>query len=202
MRYAVTITPDSGAFVVTFPDVPEAITYGDTVEEALSRAPDALMTIFDAFMKDRRDIPAPTASTKDHAVELPSLETTKIELYRTMRAAGVGKAELAKRLNWHMPQVDRVLDVHHGSKLDQIEAAFEALGKRLSIIVQDGPRAATRAGEVSLRASSPHHSVARRTVPRVHGAIIESAARERRGRRVHSRATGTRVRARKAAKKR
>lgn len=139
MRYPVTLTPDDGAIVVTFPDVPEAISYGDTIDEALSRASDALMTIFDAFMKDRRDIPEPSVGKGATSIELPSLEAVKIALYRTMRATGVNKSELARRLKWHLPQVDRVLDVHHGSQLDQIEAAFGALGKRLVVSIEDRP---------------------------------------------------------------
>ena len=136
MRYPVTITPDDGQFSVTFPDVPEAVTFGETRDEALERAPDALLTIFDAFMKDRRDLPAPSETTGD-AIELPALESAKIELYRAMRVGNVGKAELARRLDWHLPQVDRVLRVKHGSQLDQMEAAFAALGKKLVLTVVD-----------------------------------------------------------------
>lgn len=136
MRYPVRITPDDGQFTVTFPDVREAVTFGETREEALERAPDALLTIFDAFMKDRRDIPAPSVVTGD-GIELPALDTAKIELYRAMRAGKVGKAELAKRLQWHLPQVDRVLRVRHGSQLEQMEAAFAVLGKKLVISVVD-----------------------------------------------------------------
>ncbi len=136
MRYPVRITPDDGQFTVTFPDVREAVTFGETREEALARAPDALLTIFDAFMKDRRDIPAPSVVTGD-GIELPALDTAKIELYRAMRAGKVGKAELARRLKWHLPQVDRVLRVGHGSQLEQMEAAFAVLGKKLVISVVD-----------------------------------------------------------------
>ena len=136
MRYPVTITPDDGQFTVTFPDVPEAVTFGATREEALQRSTDALLTIFDAFMKDRRDIPAPSQTT-DNAIDLPALESAKIELYRAMRAGNIGKAELARRLHWHLPQVDRVLHVKHGSQLDQMEAAFAALGKKLVLTVVD-----------------------------------------------------------------
>jgi antitoxin HicB len=144
MRYPVTLTRDDNhTFMVTFPDVPEAITYGDTREEALARGPDALLTIFDAFMKDRRDIPAPS-STKGLAIDLPAFETAKILLYQGMRVNGVNKTELAKRLNWHLPQVDRVLDVRHGSQFEQIEAAFGALGKRLTVTVEDLPDARAR----------------------------------------------------------
>ena len=95
-----------------------------------------MLTIFDAFMKDRRDIPAPSQTTDD-AIELPGLESAKIELYRAMRAGHIGKAELARRLHWHLPQVDRVLHVKHGSQLDQMEAAFAALGKKLVLTVVD-----------------------------------------------------------------
>jgi antitoxin HicB len=50
-----------------------------------------------------------------------------------MRTAKIGKAELARRMNCHLPQVDRLLDLRHNSRLDQLEAAFRALGRRLSI---------------------------------------------------------------------
>ena len=49
----------------------------------------------------------------------------------------MSKAELARRLNCHMPQVDRLLDLRHASRLDQMEAAFRALGKQLSVDVRD-----------------------------------------------------------------
>ena len=62
-----------------------------------------------------------------------------------MRDAKVGKAELARRLDWHLPQVDRLLAMTHGSKLDQLESAFRAMGKRLVIGVRM-PGRSLRAG--------------------------------------------------------
>jgi hypothetical protein len=56
-----------------------------------------------------------------------------VQIYAAMRAQRVGKAELAKRLNVFLPQVDRLLDVRHGSKMDQLEAAAQALGASLSV---------------------------------------------------------------------
>ena len=50
MRFPVTITPDdNNTFLVTFPDMPGAITHGDTKEEVLARAPEALLTVLDAL---------------------------------------------------------------------------------------------------------------------------------------------------------
>jgi antitoxin HicB len=54
-----------------------------------------------------------------------------------MRAAGIGKAELARRLNCRLPQVDLMLDLRHASRLDQLGAAFRALGKQLCIQIRE-----------------------------------------------------------------
>jgi antitoxin HicB len=54
-----------------------------------------------------------------------------------MRTAKVSKVDLARRLNCHMPQVDRLLDLRHASRLDQLEGAFHALGKQLSVLVSE-----------------------------------------------------------------
>ena len=53
-----------------------------------------------------------------------------------MREQGVGKAELARRLGWHMPQVDRVLDIQHRSRLDMMDAALGAIGRRLHVTTE------------------------------------------------------------------
>ena len=137
-RYPVTLTrDDNDTILVTFPDVPEAVTYGNTSQEALARAADALLTAFDACMKDKRDIPSPSPVKGAPFVDISALESAKIALYRAMREGHVTKAELARRLDWHMPQIDRVLQVRHASRLDQLEAAFAALGKRLEVKVVD-----------------------------------------------------------------
>jgi antitoxin HicB len=126
---------DNETFLVTFPDFPEAHTFGDTKDEALARAVDALATIIDAYIRDRQAIPRPSRVTR-HAVSLPALMTSKVALYEIMRSERIGKAELARRLSWHLPQVDRLLDVHHASRLDQMEVAFEALGRRMLVVVR------------------------------------------------------------------
>jgi antitoxin HicB len=138
MDYPVTLTPDdNGTVLVTFPDVDGAVTFGDTIDEALTRAPDALATILEAYIKDRRPIPPPSTRRTKYRVAVPALVEAKIRLYEAMRAAKVGKAELGRRLDWLLPQVDRLLAMTHGSKLAQLEAAFGALGKRLVVGVED-----------------------------------------------------------------
>lgn len=147
MQYPVRLTEDdNGTVLVEFVDIPEAVTFGDTKEEALARATDALATAVEGYIKNRRPLPAPSRSTGP-LVEVPPMMAAKVALYQTMREHRIGKAELARRLRWHMPQVDRLLDVRHASRLDQMEAGLEAVGKRLSLTIEDAPRtrAQTRA---------------------------------------------------------
>lgn len=138
MRYRVTLEREKGLVNVYFPDVPGAQTFGDDEQEALARAVDALETMFMGLIEYREDIPRPRAPKRgEKTVTLPALTVAKLELYQAMRAAGVGKAELARRLNCHLPQIDRLLNLAHASRLDQLEHAFSALGKRLEIAVQN-----------------------------------------------------------------
>jgi antitoxin HicB len=72
-------------------------------------------------------------------VPLSALGMTKTALHDAMREQGMGRAELARRLRWHLPQVNRVLDLRHASRMEQVEAALAALGLRLIV---DAARAA------------------------------------------------------------
>ena len=64
-----------------------------------------------------------------------ALECAKLGVYQAMTEQGVKKAELARRLGWHMPQVDRLFNLNHASRLDQIEAAARALGCHIEVQV-------------------------------------------------------------------
>jgi antitoxin HicB len=139
LRYPVTLKRDTnGTMRVEFPDVPEANTFGEDADEALIEAVDALESALSLYVEDRRDIPKPSqVKARGKAVILPGLTEAKLALDSTMRANRVGKAELARRLDWHLPQVDRLLDLLHASRLDQLEAAFRVLGKRLAVEIRE-----------------------------------------------------------------
>jgi antitoxin HicB len=115
---------------------PGALSFGADREEHFC-ALDAIETVLIGYVSDRRDIPMPRAGGRGPFVTLPALTEAKLALYTAMRDARVSKAELARRLNWHLPQVDRLLDLRHASRLDQLEAAFRALGKQLSVQVAE-----------------------------------------------------------------
>jgi antitoxin HicB len=125
-----------GGFVVTFPDVPEAITQGEDEEEALLYAVDALETALSFYVDARKPLPVASKPKRGQRTVCPAaLEGAKLGVYQAMTEQGIKKAELARRLGWHMPQVDRLFDVKHASRLDQVEAAARVLGRRLEVRV-------------------------------------------------------------------
>ena len=69
------------------------------------------------------------------AVDLPVQSAAKVGLWNAMITAGWRKSDLARRLAWHMPQVDRLFDMRHASRLEAMEQAAVALGKRIEIRV-------------------------------------------------------------------
>jgi antitoxin HicB len=127
--------PDCGS-TVTFRDVPEAITEGDTREEALLRAEDALESALAMYIAAKEPLPVPSnAEAGEEMVPLSALGMAKTALCDAMRGQDVGRAELARRLRWHLPQVNRVLDPRHASRMEHVEVALAALGFRLVVDV-------------------------------------------------------------------
>ena len=133
--YPVTLTPDdNGTVLVTFEDVPEAITFGADEDEALLQAVDALESALSFYIEARQPLPKPSqARTGQSTVSPSALECAKLGVYQAMTEQGMKKSDLARRLGWHMPQIDRLFDLKHASKFEQIETAAAVLGKRLIV---------------------------------------------------------------------
>lgn len=89
--YAVKLTPDKrdGGYVLTCRDLPEVITQGDTVAEAVTEAADALEEAVAGRIDDKRGIPVPTAKKRDERnVSVPPSLALKAAVYLAVRAAG------------------------------------------------------------------------------------------------------------------
>ena len=136
--YPVTLTPDEadGGFVVTFDDIPEAITQGDTEGEALAAAKDALESALDFYFEDKRAVPAPSKAKRgQNVIELPASLSAKVLLLNEMVTQGVRPAELARRLNTSPQEVNRLTNLRHTTRIDGIAAALQTLGKHLDMRV-------------------------------------------------------------------
>jgi antitoxin HicB len=140
MKYPALFEPaEEGGFVVTFPDVESAITQGEDEQDAREMARDALITMFGYYIRHGKPInpPSQPRGKKYRMIELPAVVALKTELYIAFRASGIRKTELARRMGIPKTTVDRLFDFENHTRLDQIEAAFAALGKRLRIAVED-----------------------------------------------------------------
>ena len=135
LSFPIDLQEDDGGVLATSPDFPELTTFGDDRREALARSVSALEEAIAARMHSNQDVPVPSAG--DVCVALPTLTAVKVILYQGMREQKIGKAELARRLGWHLPQVDRALDVEHHSRLDRMDKALGAIGKRLVVQAQE-----------------------------------------------------------------
>ncbi|MBS0967713.1 antitoxin [Chimaeribacter arupi] len=134
MRYPINLEPCEGGYFVSFPDIPEALTQGDTREEALEMGLDALVTSFDFYFEDNRSVPAPGDITGDF-VEVPLSVAAKVMLLNAFVDAGLTQVELANRMGVKKQEVTRIFDLHHTTKIDTIQKAMSALGKRLELTV-------------------------------------------------------------------
>lgn len=134
MYYPAVIKPDGDGWLVTFPDIPEALSAGSSWEEAVSMAKDALVTALDFYFDDKREIPAPSRVRKGQvAVEVPASVAAKVLLLNEMVKQKVRPADLARRLGTTAQEVSRLTQLSHSTKIDGIELALQALGKRLEL---------------------------------------------------------------------
>lgn len=132
LMYPARVRPDGKGFMVTFRDIPEALTAGDTHEEAIEMAADALATAMDFYFEDKRQVPQPSASKRGEVlIALPASLSAKVLLLNQMLKDKVTPAELARKLHTTPQAVNRIVDLHHATKIDTIAAALDALGKRL-----------------------------------------------------------------------
>ncbi|MPS76569.1 MAG: type II toxin-antitoxin system HicB family antitoxin [Achromobacter sp.] len=133
LTYCYTLTPDTnGTNLIQYPDLPEGASVGEGEQDLVANAADGLEVVLQLHIDARRPIPMPKA-VGDGSVTLGALATAKVLLSNEMVQQGVRKTELARRLGVHNPQVDRLLDLSHSSKIEAIEAAFHNLGRRLDV---------------------------------------------------------------------
>jgi antitoxin HicB len=139
MRYSVVLeTASNGTIIATFPNVPEAHTVGNDEAQALERAPDALETALAIYLDEGRELTRPGRRRKgQRLVALRPMAAAKLAIHQAMRDQGVSQMELARRLRRDPKDVRRLLDLMHRSRLDRLEAALAALGKRLTVEIRD-----------------------------------------------------------------
>lgn len=141
MIYLIDIELDTdGSLLATCKAFPELTTFGKDKAQVWKNALGALEEAIAARIDDGDPLPAPAteAQIKRHKgvwVKLPLMTSLKCMLYSALREAGMNRAELARRLDWHRELVDRLFRLDHASRVDQIEAAFKVLQRDVDVRV-------------------------------------------------------------------
>src|SRR4051794_41430251 len=115
-------------------------TFGTTREEALAHAVDAIETALASLIADGETIPAPDAGDRlkpdEAVVRLPASTALKVQLVWALKAAGLTRAELARRLGWNRESLDRLFPLDHPSRPGQLQAGFQALRRTVDALVR------------------------------------------------------------------
>jgi antitoxin HicB len=132
--YPARVTRDGDGYLVTFPDIPEALTGARDRADAIALAADALTTAMDFYFEDRRAVPMPSPRKRGQiAIDLPPSVAAKVLLLNEMIRQGTRPAELARLMHARPQEVTRLVDLHHPTKIDTVAAALLAMGKRLEL---------------------------------------------------------------------
>ncbi len=139
IKYRVKLEPDDNdTILVTSPDFPGVITFGETREEALHHAVGAFREMIAAKIHNKEPIPFPSRIRKGEPfIVLPLQTEIKIRLYEALQDSGIRKADLARKMHLHRQEVERLLNLDQSTSLSKIESAFAALGKSLKIEVTE-----------------------------------------------------------------
>jgi antitoxin HicB len=138
--YPASIRPEENGrgFFVRFVDLPEALTGGDDMDDSLTQAADCLAEALAGRIRRGDSIPAPSRLKRgQHPIGVPLYLAPKLALYLAVREHGLRNVELAKRLGVSETVVRRMLDPKHNTKPAKIQAALNALGKRIVVSFED-----------------------------------------------------------------
>ena len=127
---------EDGRHVVTFPDFGWGATDGATRDEVLDEAKDLLRELIATTIRESRDLPDPSRSTKRRPLVVPPVQIAlKAAIYEAWRDAGMSQRRLARDLGIAESEVRRILDPEHGTKAATIDGALRQLGKHVSVTI-------------------------------------------------------------------
>lgn len=139
-EYPIVAHEEAGSFWSSCPDIPEAHSAGDTLEELLANAVEGITLALSIYVDQGRAIPlASPVAEGQHAIALPATVTAKIALWNAMVEKSIKVAGLARELGLSHPVASRLVDFEHNSKIEQVESALKALGTS----IKKGSRSST-----------------------------------------------------------
>lgn len=136
IRYPATIeTQKNGTFLVRFIDIPDVFAEGQTREEAIMNAAEALSTLLASRLVESKNAPVPSQRIRGALYIAPDSKTQAAMLLHLARGER-SLSDLARALEKTWPAAQRLEDPTHWPSLKTIDRAAAALGKRLVLALE------------------------------------------------------------------
>lgn len=127
---------EDGTEIIKCRDLPELLSWpgdGETLEQW---AKYAVQDCIAFRMKDGETIPeASKPEDGEYVVRLSPSEEAKILLHNEMVRRGITRSDLSKRAGLRLPDVTRLLNIRHKTKIDAIISALNSIGADLRFSV-------------------------------------------------------------------
>lgn len=124
-------------YFVQFVDIPEAITEGESEDEALFNASEVLTLAIEGRLEEGVEVPHPSQCTSQQKLISPSVRAQAALLIRWAKLSGDHTtSEIARSLNTSWPAVSRLEDPKHWPSLRQLEKVANFLGQQLIISME------------------------------------------------------------------
>ncbi|MEI6214995.1 MAG: type II toxin-antitoxin system HicB family antitoxin [Desulfuromonadales bacterium] len=127
---------DEGGYTISFPDFPEAISEGDSLEEANYNAIEVLDLTLKSRMEDNETIPLPHFESGVNVYMVAPDVNIQAALLVKLNRGEKKFSDLARTLGTSWPAVSRLEDPKHWPSLRQLDKLAAALGKRLVLSLE------------------------------------------------------------------
>ena len=137
-RYPVQLEKaEEGGFVVTCRDLPEVVTQGEDLADAIDNAEGALQAAIEFRIEEKEEIPSPSKARRgEKLAAVPIATAMKAALYLATSGARGAATKIARALGVDEKEARRILDPRHRTKTGTLEKAVHAVGKRLVLVVE------------------------------------------------------------------
>jgi antitoxin HicB len=125
-----------GNVVVTFADVPEAITQGKGEADAKEMASEALGLALLTYVLLGKKLPAAKAKRGVEITVKPEV-ALKLGVLEAFHSAGISQSEFARRIGKGEKEARRILDPKHPTKLPTLSSALKVFGKRIIVSIAE-----------------------------------------------------------------
>lgn len=134
MQYPVNIERDGKGCMVSFPDILDALTCGQTPGDAREMAADDLINAFECYFEEQRKVPMPSKDGQDF-IHAPLSVWLKVLMLNEIIQSNETQASIAQQAGVARQEMQRIKSLCHNTKVDTISKIMTTLGKQIQVTV-------------------------------------------------------------------